>query len=80
MPIPTLKSNPDNPPKTCTEKAVKESKEGAEWIRTAKAEHKKAIQDLHNETTPEPNDKLNKLQNLFKGLDLGDTGEKLDHD
>jgi hypothetical protein len=84
IPIPTVKSNPNNPPQTRTEKAVQESKESAERVKAARDERRQMIQDLHNEPEPDPaladQAAIAELRELFKGLDLGDIGENIDHD
>lgn len=82
--VPTTKGSPDNPPQTRTEKAVQESMESAARVKAARIERRQAVQNLHEEGGEDPipaeQAALAELRDLFRGLDLGEIGENIDHD
>lgn len=54
FPIPTAKSRPNDAPETPVEHAVRESKESADRIRKARADHRHAFEQLHHNEHQEP--------------------------
>ncbi|KAG5725581.1 Copia protein [Termitomyces sp. T112] len=67
-PIPSVRSQPDAVPETAIQRTTRESRESADQIREAKAERRRAIEELHREDRIEPPNDVNENIDLDQVL------------